>query len=221
MMRCRSNRRQFNIFYWSALATRPSVVLAQQSAIPVIGQVSGGSPDFETHAIQAFRLGLAETGYVEGRNVEIELLWSDGQNDRFRTFAADLVRRQASVIVSLGSTPAALAAKAATQTIPIVFMVGIDPVEAGLVASRARPGGNITGVTNSNNELAPKRLELLRELLPEAGTIGHLVNPASPLIALTAARNLRAAARRLGLPLLVLNVSVTFRDACRRSGRSR
>ncbi len=141
----------------------------------------------------------------------IEFRWADDQNDRLPGLAADLVRRQVSVIAAPGSTPAALAAKAATATIPIVFQVGIDPVAAGLVASLARPGGNVTGVTNLNTELGPKRLELLRELMPTANIIALLVNPTSPLIAETASRDLQSAARTFGLQLHILHAS-TERD---------
>jgi len=179
--------------------------------MPVIGFLSSASPDRYAHVVRAFRQGLSETGHVEGRNVAIEFRWADDQNDRLPGLAADLVRRQVSVIAAPGSTPAALAAKAATATIPIVFQVGIDPVAAGLVASLARPGGNVTGVTNLNTELGPKRLELLRELMPTANIIALLVNPTSPLIAETASRDLQSAARTFGLQLHILHAS-TERD---------
>jgi len=185
----------------------PRAGSGQQPAPPVIGFLSGGLADLEAEVVRAFRQGLLETGYSEGHNVAIEFLWADGSNDRLPALAADLVRRQVSVIVALGSTPAALAAKAATATIPIVFQVGTDPLDAGLVASLARPGGNVTGVTNSNTELGPKRLALLRELMPTANVIALLVNPTSPLIAETAIRDLQSAAHTLGLQLAILHAS--------------
>jgi putative ABC transport system substrate-binding protein len=161
--------------------------------------------------LQAFRQGLSDIGYVEGRNVAIEYRWAGGQNDRLPALAADLVRRQVSVIAVLVGTPATLAAKAATSTIPVVFQVGTDPVAAGLVASLVRPGGNVTGVTNLNTELGPKRLELLRELIPTANTIALLVNPTSPFVTENISRELQSAARTLGLQLHILNAS-TERD---------
>ena len=183
------------------------LVARAQPAIPVVGFLSSASPDLYAYVVSAFRQGLSETGHVEGRNVAIEFRWADGQNDRLPALAADLVRRQVSVIAAPGSTPAALAAKAATATIPIVFEVGIDPVAVGLVKSLARPGGNVTGVTNINIELAPKRLELLHELLPTTNVIALLVNPTSPDITKTVSRDLQAAARTLGLQLHILSAS--------------
>jgi putative ABC transport system substrate-binding protein len=180
-------------------------------AVPVIGFLGSASPDLYADAVRAFRRGLGETGHVEGRNVAIEFRWAEGRNDRLPGLAADLVRRQVNVIAAPGSTPAALAAKAATTEIPIVFQIGVDPVAAGLVARLARPGGNVTGVTNMNTELGPKRLELLRELMPTATTFALLVNPTSPLIAETMSRDLLSAAQAYGLELHVLNAS-TERD---------
>jgi putative ABC transport system substrate-binding protein len=175
--------------------------------MPVIGFLGSSSPDLFARPLSAFRQGLNETGYVEGRNVTIEYRWADGQNDRLPALAADLVRRQVNVIAAPGSTPAALAAKAATATIPIIFQVGTDPVAAGLVASLARPAGNVTGVTNINTELVPKRLELLRELIPTAKLIALLVNPTSPFITESISKDLQSATRALGLELHILNAS--------------
>ena len=175
--------------------------------MPVIGFLGSSSPDLFARPLSAFRQGLNETGYVEGRNVTIEYRWADGQNDRLPALAADLVRRQVNVIAAPGSTPAALAAKAATATIPVIFQVGTDPVAAGLVASLARPAGNVTGVTNINTELVPKRLELLRELIPTAKLIALLVNPTSPFITESISKDLQSATRALGLQLHILNAS--------------
>jgi putative ABC transport system substrate-binding protein len=157
--------------------------------------------------MQALRQGLSETGYVEGRNVAIEHRWAEGHNDRLPPLAADLIRRQVSVIVTPGSTLGALAAKAVTTNIPIVFSTGVDPVAAGLVRSLRQPGGNITGVTTLNLEVAPKRLELLHELLPSATIMALLVNPTNPPLAEPTTRDLQAAARTLGLQLHVLHAS--------------
>jgi putative ABC transport system substrate-binding protein len=203
-------RREFITLLGGAAVTRPLVAHAQQS-MPILGFLSSDSPDRYAHVVRTFRQGLSEIGYVEGRNLAIEFRWADGQNDRFPALSADLVRRRVSVIAAVGSTPAALAAKAATTTIPVVFMVGVDPVVAGLVASLARPGSNVTGVTNLNTEMGPKRLALLRELLPTANIIALLVNPTSPLIAETVSRDLQSAASALGLQLHIVQAS-TERD---------
>jgi hypothetical protein len=178
--------------------------------MPVIGMLNSSSPDPAGDRIRAFRRGLSETGYVEGRNVTIEYRWADGQNERLPAMAADLVRQGVNVIVT-GGTPATRAAKAATTTIPIVFILSTDPVEAGLVASLSRPGGNLTGVTALNVELAPKKLELLRELLLAAIVIALLVNPTNATAANNETRAVQAAARSLGLQLSVLDAS-TERD---------
>jgi len=204
------NRREFIALVGGAAAW-PLVAHAQQSAMPVIGLLGTISPDRWASRLRAFRQGLSETGYVEGRNVGIEYRWAEGQIDRLPALAADLVRRQVRVIATPESTPAAFAAKAATTTIPIVFSVGVDPVAVGLVASLNRPGGNLTGVTNLNAEILPKRLELMHELVPTATTIALLVNPSNPLVAETESRDAQTAARTLGLQLHVLHAS-TDRD---------
>jgi putative ABC transport system substrate-binding protein len=159
--------------------------------------------------LHAFHDGLRETGYVEGWNLAIEYRWAEGRNDRLPALAAELVRRQVSVIVTAGSTPAALATRAATPTIPIVFYMGANPVEAGLVSSLSRPGGNVTGVVTLNVEVTPKRLELLHELVPTATTIALLVNPATSY-AETMTRDLQAAASALGVQLHVLHASSEY-----------
>lgn len=204
------NRREFIALVGGAAAW-PLVAHAQQSAMPVIGFLGTISPDRWASRLHAFRQGLSETGYVEGRNVGIEYRWAEGQNDRLPALAADLVRRQVRVIATPESTPGAFVAKAATTTIPIVFSVGVDPVAVGLVASLNRPGGNLTGVTNLNAEILPKRLELMHELVPTATTIALLVNPSNPLVAETESRDAQTAARTLGLQLHVLHAS-TDRD---------
>jgi putative tryptophan/tyrosine transport system substrate-binding protein len=189
------------------LATKARRARAQQPAVPVIGFLGSASPDRWVGRMRAFHQGLSETGYAESRNVAMEYRWAKGQNDQLGPLAAELVSRQVTVIVAPGSTPAALAAKAATTTIPIVFEVASDPVELGLVISLARPGGNITGVISLNAEVAPKRLELLHELVPTAAVVGLLVNPTNPNLADFTTKNLRAAARSLGLEMHVLHAS--------------
>jgi putative tryptophan/tyrosine transport system substrate-binding protein len=199
-------RREF-ISLLGGAAAWPRAARAQQGAMPVIGFLGGASPDRWVGRLRAFHQGLSETGYVVGRNLAIEYRWAEGQNDRVPSLAAELVGRQVSVIAAPGSVPAALAAKAATTTIPIVFEIASDPVELGLVASLAQPGGNITGVTSLNAQVGPKRLELLHELVPTATVVGLLVNPTHPNEAEPTTKNLQAAARSLGLEMHVLHAS--------------
>ena len=203
------NRREV-ITLLGGAAAWPLAARAQQPAMPVVGFVSGASSQGYARPLSAFLKGLAETGYVEHHNVSIEYRWAEGQNDRLPALAADLVQRRVAVIVAT-TTPATLAAKAATMTIPIVFEMASDPVRLGLVASLNRPGGNVTGVTQLNVELAPKRLELLHEALPTASVMALLVNPTDPAISEPTTRGLLSAARTLGLELHVLNAS-TERD---------
>jgi putative ABC transport system substrate-binding protein len=183
---------------------------AQQPALPVIGFVSSASPQgYGRQQVAAFLQGLGEAGYVEGRNVAIEYRWAEGQVDRLPAVMADLVGRQVKVIAAT-TTPAALAAKAATTTIPIVFEMASDPVQLGLVCLN-RPGSNITGATQTNVEIAPKRLQLLHELVPTAGVMALLVNPGNAALAETTTKETQAAAHSLGLELHVLNAN-TERD---------
>ena len=187
-------------------AAWPVVARAQRPALPVIGFVNAASAQGYERQLAAFLKGLGETGYVDGRNVVIEYRWADGQIDRLPTLIADLVRRQPAVIAAT-SSPAALAAKAATATVPIVFETSLDPIQSGLVDSINRPGGNVTGVTQLNTEATPKRLQLLHELLPRATVMALLVNPADRALAEVQVRDVQAAARTLGLEVHVLNAS--------------
>jgi putative ABC transport system substrate-binding protein len=200
-------RREFIALVGGAAAAWPLAGGAQQPALPVIGFLSSASPDQYAFRLSAFRQGLKETGYVEGQNVAVEYRWAEGQNDRLPALAAELVHRQVAVLVAAGGTPSALAAKAATSSIPIVFAVAVDPVEVGLVASLGRPGGNVTGIANMNAEVGPKRLEILRELLPRATSVGVLVNPTSPALTEEFLRALQPAASAFGLQLHVLEAN--------------
>jgi len=199
-------RRDFITLLGGVAAAWPLAARAQQPTMPVIGFLNPTSPDAFAGRLGGFRQGLKDTGYVEGENVAIEYRWADNQTDRLPALAAELVRRRVAVIV--GNTPSAFAAKAATTTIPIVFIVAEDPVRLGLVASLARPGGNLTGVNFFTGELVAKRLELLRELVPRAARVAVLVNPAGP-DAETTLKDVEPAARAIGLQIPVLNASTS------------
>jgi putative tryptophan/tyrosine transport system substrate-binding protein len=199
-------RREFITLLGGAAAAWPLSARAQQPAMPVIGFLSGASPEGYAQMAAAFHRGLNENGYIEGQNVKIEYRWASEQYDRLSALAADLVRRQVAVIAAAG-TPANLIAKKATRTIPIVFTSGVDPVKNGLVASLNRPGGNVTGVASLNVEILPKRLQLLHELLPTASVMTVLVNSADLNLAGPQTSGVLSAARTLGLELEVLNAS--------------
>jgi putative ABC transport system substrate-binding protein len=203
-------RREFIAILSGAAASPvlwPLAVCAQQPVMPVIGFLSPATADdLHDDRVNAFRRGLSDTGFVEGQNVAIEYRWAENKNDQLPALAADLVRRQVAVIAVPLSTPGALAAKAATATIPIAFYVGSDPVALGLVASLARPGGNLTGVTSLSLQVGAKRLELVHELLPKVHIMALLVNPTSPLAQIET-KDEQAAAQKLGLELHVLQAS--------------
>jgi putative tryptophan/tyrosine transport system substrate-binding protein len=201
------NRRDFITLLGSAAATWPSAAGAQQPAMPVIGFLGLSFADTSADSLRGFRQGLRETGFIENENVAIEYRWAENEIDRVPVLATDLARRQVSVIVTFGGST--FAAKAATATIPIVFAVSADPVRLGLVASLARPGGNLTGINFFNTELASKRLELLRELVPAAARIGVLANPTGPPDVETILQDVQAAARVMGLQIQVFNASTS------------
>jgi putative tryptophan/tyrosine transport system substrate-binding protein len=196
-------RREFMMLLGGAAAW-PSAARAQQAAVPLIGYLGSQSPDVIADLLREFRQGLKNTGYVEGENVAIEYLWAENQIDRLPALAADLVRRKVAVIAASGG-PASESAAKATTSIPIVFMVAEDPVRMGLVASLARPGGNLTGVNFFSAELAAKRLELLRELVPAAGRVAVLLNPAEAAIAAANLRDVETAASAMALEIQVFN----------------
>jgi len=199
-------RREFIAGLGSTVAALPVVAWAQQPAVPVVGFIVG-SPDAFARYAAAFRTGLGRIGYVDGQNVSIEYHWLEGQYDRFPASVAEWVRRRVAVIAVPGNTATALAAKAATSTIPIVFGVGDDPVRLGLVASPARPGSNLTGFFT--NEAVPKRLELLHELVPKASRVAVLVNPRNSVVAETTLRDAQEAARLIELPIDILKASTS------------
>lgn len=197
-------RREFIIGLVGVAASCPLAAFAQQRSVPAIGYLSARTPEDSVELLADFRRGLAETGFVEGQNVAIEYRWLKGHNDRLQEIVADLVRRQVAVIAIPNNTASALDAKAATQTIPIVFNIGSDPVAMGLVATLSHPGKNATGVTMQQTAVTAKRLELLHELVPTASTIAMLVNPGNPRLAEAEAKEAQQAARTLGVDLLVL-----------------
>jgi putative ABC transport system substrate-binding protein len=207
-MHFRQWKRREAITLLGGAAAWPSMARAQQPAMPVVGLLYPTSPDTIADRLRGFRQGLKETGYIAGESVTIEYRWAEGQFDRLPALAADLVRRQV-LVIAAGSTSSALAAKAATSSIPIVFSVNEDPVKLGLVASLARPGGNLTGINFLNAELVAKRLELIRELVSGAARVAVLVNPTNAVLTENTLRDVATAARAIGLQVQVLNASTS------------
>src|SRR5271169_3431720 len=203
-MAIKIGRREFIAALGGTGAVWPLAVRAQQPALPVVGFINGGGPDNSVEYVAAFRKGLNESGYLEGQNVTVEYHWLEGQYDRLPTLTADLVRRQVAVIATPGFTAGALAAKAATVTIPIVFGVAEDPVLLGLVASLSRPGGNATGINHFSNESVTKRLRLLHDLVPKAVLIAALVNPTNAANTEPTLRAVQEAAPTIGLQIDIL-----------------
>ena len=199
-------RRDFITLVGGGAVAWPLVAHAQQAAMPVIGFLHSGSPEPNARRLAGFRKGLSDAGLVEGKNVAIEFRWAQGKDDRLPELAADLIRQRVAVIATLSSTTAAVAAKAATSTIPIYFLIADPPVELGLVTSLNRPGGNATGITTLAAELAAKRLSLLRELVPQAASMAALIKPSHPS-AKPVTQSLQATARTLGVQLNVLDAS--------------
>jgi putative ABC transport system substrate-binding protein len=200
-------RREFIALVGGTAAAWPLKARAQQAALPVVGVVSGQSPRSDARNVTAFYKGLSEAGYVDGQNVKVEYHWVEGHYDRLAAVMADLVRRQVAVIATTGNNATALAAKAATETIPIVFAVGQDPAKLGLVASLARPGGNATGVNDFLSEVDAKRLRLLHDMVPKAARVAVLVNPANVASAAGTLQGTKEAAAAMGMELRVLNAT--------------
>jgi ABC-type uncharacterized transport system substrate-binding protein len=202
-------RREFITLFSSVAAAWPLTARAQRRAMPVIGFLGNGSQESDAIRVASFHQGLSQAGFAEDRNVTIEYRWAEGQHARLPELAAELVRDQVAAIIT-GSTPGAFAAKAATRKIPIIFYMGADPVEVGLVASLSRPSENLTGVTNLGVILAPKQLQLMHELVPKATVVALLLNPTSPILAEPQSRDVQVAARALGIELHVLHASTDF-----------
>jgi putative ABC transport system substrate-binding protein len=199
-------RREFISLLVGVAAFAPPAARAQRPATPTVGFLSARSPEESTHLVAAFRRGLAESGYVEGQNVSIEYRWANGEYDRLPTLAAELVQLPVAVLAAVGGEPTARVAKAASNTVPIVTLFGADPVESGLVASLNRPGGNVTGISNLSAAMDPKRVGLLREIVPQAVTLGALLNPHNPTFA-SQLTNIQRAAQAVGLQFAALRAS--------------